>query len=268
MRAFVLFAPVLVFSANTTALSSSVLYQEDFDATFPSGQSYVSAATNLGAEWSFYSSTTQGRTQIYNWGGSRGGVLILHDGVNDSTYTLNEAILKLDLLGKTNVELIFSHYDSSDEEHAIGTISFTDHRYADGVAVSSNGTDWFPLVNFYQGTSPWVTYTTNGTTWLPQNNFSQSNGSWVTYAADLSGFVGANPLLQLTSQFFIKFQQYDNRKHGDDGRKFDNLLVKGMMPPDTPPGQSVVPEPTTATLFGIGLLGLTCYHRRRRARSF
>ncbi|MGD9858249.1 MAG: PEP-CTERM sorting domain-containing protein [Planctomycetaceae bacterium] len=241
---YIAFAAGILLAGNGVSSASSILYQENFDVPFAAGQSYITAtAANLGSEWSFYSSTTQGLREIFNWGGSRGGVLILHDGVNDSTYTLNEAILTIDLLGKTNVELGFDHYDSNDEEHPMGTSAFTGHLNKDGVAISSNGTNWFPLINF-----------------------SQADNTWVTYSANISSFIASlnNPLLQLTSQFFIKFQQYDNRRHGDDGRKFDNLVIAGMMPPDQPPGQGVVPEPATATLFGIGLIGMAFYRRRRR----
>ncbi|MBX3436732.1 MAG: PEP-CTERM sorting domain-containing protein [Planctomycetaceae bacterium] len=231
------------FPVTGLASSTAFTYEENFNVSFPSGTSYVTAtSSNLGAEWSFYSSTSQGLRQIYNWGGTRGGVLILHDGVNDSTYTLNEAILTLNLLGMKEVTLSFEHYDSNDEEHALGTAKYTNHKNADGVSVSSDGVNWFPLVNF-----------------------NQSNNTWKTYTASISDLItsiGNASLLQLTSQFFIKFQQYDNRKHGDDGRKFDNILVSGKIPQNTP--TSSVPEPATATLFGIGLLGMAWGRRRRQ----
>ncbi len=224
---------------------SSVLYEENFDVFSGSDSQgiYVDAGSNLGSEWSFYS-TNEGRTRIYNWGGSRDGVLVLDDRRGNSTYSLNEAVLTLDLDGKTDVVLDFKHYDAKDEEHPIGNNPFVGHRNKDGVAVSSDNTNWFPLVNFNQSNNTWKSYTAS--------------------ISDLVASVGNSSLLSLTSQFFIKFQQYDNYPHGSDGRKFDNIVLHGLMPPGSG-GQSTVPEPATATLFAIGLVGMACYRRRKKS---
>ncbi len=250
-----------LLSGQGACFAASVLYQEDFNITFPSGVSYVDAAPNLGAEWNFniVPVNGEGRSRIYNWGGTRGGVLLLDDRVGNSTYSLNEAILTVDLSGKSDVVLDFQQYDSSDEENLIvqpnssnpndwtlGSGAFTGSKNADGVAVSSDGSLWFPLLNF-----------------------SQQNGTWKSYTAsisDLVAAVGNSSLLSLTSQFFIKFQQYDNYPHGYDGRKFDNIVLTGNMLPGGG-GQSTVPEPATAALFAIGLAGMAFYRRRRRTGS-
>ncbi len=263
-----------LLSGQGACFAASVLYQEDFNVTtFPTPNSsnfddpvnYVDAASNLGSEWQFnvVPAGGEGRSRIFNWsgavGGTRGGVLLLDDRVGNSTYSLNEAVLTVDLDGKSDVVLDFQQYDSSDEENllvqpnssnpndwSLGSGAFTGSKNADGVAVSSDGSFWFPLLNF-----------------------SQQNGSWKSYTAsisDLVAAVGNSSLLSLTSQFFIKFQQYDNYPHGYDGRKFDNIVLSGNMLPGGG-GQSTVPEPATATLFAIGLAGMAFYRRRKKTSA-
>jgi hypothetical protein len=233
--------PVIVVVASALCFVTKdgtaewIVYAEDFDG-LNGGSSYVSAEPALGDEWSFYK-TNEGRSRIYDWGGSRGGVLILDDYLGNNTYSLNEAILTVNLLGYTDVTMQFSHYDADDEEHGIGTSSYVNHKNADGVSVSSDGTNWYPLVNF-----------------------SQSNGSWKSYLADISALVDAKPLLSLSSNFQIKLQQYDNYSHGSDGRKFDSIVIKGEQ-------QAPVPEPATATLFGIGMIGLAVSRRKWLRKS-
>lgn len=224
----------LCTAAGTDA--SSVLYSEDF--TFTGSGNYQDASSALGSEWTL-SSTNQGRSRIYNWGGSRGGVLVLDDWDDGNNYSRNEAILSVDLLGMTGVTLSFEEYDSKDEEHSIGTSPYTGSRNGDGLSVSSDGTTWVPVVSF-----------------------GDHNGSWRGYTFDLSAIVSGSSLLQLSSNFLLKFQQYDNYQHGTDGRKFDNILLTGT-PSATPPA---VPEPSSMILLGVCGVGLLSRRRRQPAK--
>lgn len=248
---------VLWTFASGSCRAESFLYAEDFD-NLNGAQQYVDAASVLGNEWTFHtqshygnqaggstpsqgtnSSRAQGRARIYDWGGSRGGVLVLDDDYGDNIYSLTEAVLQLDLQNQSNVTLTFDHYDADDENHAIGTNAFVNHKFADGVAVSSDGSNWVPLVEFSQG-----------------------NNTWREYTANISDLVASSGLLSLTSSFLIKFQQYDNYYHGYDGRKFDDILLTSSGGANN---TSPVPEPATATLFGFGLMGMA-YLRRRKGR--
>ena len=226
---------VALIAAVVPCYGDSMLYHQDFNG-LNGGHSYVDADANLGSEWTF-ETTNEGQSRIYNWGGSLGGVLLLDDYQNGSNYSQSNAILTLDLSGKSDVTLTFDHYDSNDEEDPLPP-SYSGSYDGDGVAVSSNGSDWFRLIQF-----------------------NQSDQSWKNYTGNISSLASANPLLQLTSSFHIKFQQYDNYGYSLDGRKFDNIWVSGNM---DAPSTSPVPEPATAALFGIGVLGLTFMSNRRK----
>ena len=221
---------------QSNAFGAIHIYSEGFNG-LNGGSNYVDADSNLGPEWTFYS-TNQGRSRIYDWGSSRGGVLVLDDRYGDNTYSLNEAILSVDLSAYENTSLFFQHYDSDDENHYIGSSPFTNHKNADGVSISSDGFNWFPIVNF-----------------------TQQNRTWRNFSIDLEAAANAfnSSLLSLDGQVQFKFQQYDNWPHGYDARKFDNIKIKG----DIKPPSSVVPEPQTAAMFFIGLLGFGAFAVKR-----
>lgn len=229
--------------------AETVIYSQDFDVGVPDG-GYFDADASLGAEWTFYQ-TNEGQARIYGWGGFRDDVLILDDAVANSTYSLSEATLTLDLTGYTDVTLSFNHYDSSDEDDPIESSPYTGHPNKDGVSVSSDGITWYLLTNF-----------------VDELGNNQPNGSWWSYGPTGAFTVEIPSIsslgLALTSTFQIKFQQYDNYPHGHDGRKFDNLVVAGTLDSSS---QSPVPEPASVALFGLGLCGVGFQRYRRRRRN-
>ncbi len=56
---------------------------------------------------------TQSHIRLYGFDGTRGGVLVMDDTNGDNIYSLNEAILTLNLQNKTNVSLSFSALKST-----------------------------------------------------------------------------------------------------------------------------------------------------------
>ncbi len=138
-----------------------------------------------------YNSTNNGRIQIVD-------ERLRMDCSTNGTYSLNEAILHLDLEGQSEVMLSFWQAESGDELHSLPT-TFSGSYNGDGVAVSPDGVNWTTVVN--------ASALDVGTA-----------GSIFTVDLDALG-------LEYTSDFQIKFQQCDNYTWGSDGREWDNIRI-------------------------------------------
>ncbi len=143
--------------------------------------------------WDYYSSNSYGRIQVVN------GRLRM-DSTNNNRTALNEAVLHLNLQGQSDVVLSFFQAEAvnNDEPHSLPDI-FTGHENGDGVSVSSDGVTWYTVVNADElgvGT----------------------DGQIFNVNLDEAG-------IAYTSDFRIKFQQYDNFPWSSDGREFDNIEV-------------------------------------------
>ncbi|MBA7640038.1 hypothetical protein ES703_47699 [subsurface metagenome] len=119
----------------------------------------------------------------------------------DNTYSLNEAILHVNLSGKTNVTLTLDHLSLSDEANTIPG-SFVGHYKGDGIALSVDGQNWVRI------TSLTVNFT----------NRSFALGTILQQAKIAAGSTDL-------SDVRIKFQQYDNYPGSTDGREFDNIRI-------------------------------------------
>ncbi|MBN2589448.1 MAG: LEPR-XLL domain-containing protein [Sedimentisphaerales bacterium] len=170
--------------------------------TVPYSQNFSAGKPTEAQGWEYYSDN-QGQIQVV------GGHLLLDDSVSDWSYSLNEAILHLDLTDKKEVTLTLDHTSVLDENHAIPT-SFSGHYKGDGIALSVDGINWIKITDL---TSSFV-----GTT------FSLDSIIELAKAA-----AGSNNL----SDVRIKFQQYDN-SNGNDGREFDNIQVNALTVQQTP----------------------------------
>ena len=164
-------------------------YYQDFSAGIPQ------------EGWTTYSSASVGRIQVVN-------ERLRMDVSSNGNYSLNEATLQLDLAGQSNVQLTFFQSETSDEVHALAA-QFTDHANGDGVAISQDGVVWYRVVN--------ATELDVGTA---GNN----------YVVDLDAAVANiqaqyDPSFGYDSEFFIRFQQYDNYSSATDGREWDNINV-------------------------------------------
>lgn len=153
-------------------------------ATVPYFQGFDSL-TGLGQHWSF-GADPGGRIQLVSDAGRR--VLRM-----DSTgvWAKNEAVLSLDLTGRSGLRLLFEDNNPSDESHE-----------ADGVYISDNG----------------------GATWYRVDPLSASGTQWTRHEIDLDAAI-ATAGISYGPDFCIAFRQYDNWPWANDGRQLDNVRV-------------------------------------------
>ena len=182
---------IVVTEEVVPATPQGLPYVQDFSSTRP----------GFAGGWEYYS-TEQGRIEV------AGGALRMDDSESGSKYSLNEAILHMDLAGASRVTLTFDHTKSGDESHPMASI-FTSHANADGVAMSADGVSWYKLTDL--------------------------TASFTARTIDLDAAVSAAGL-DYTSDLMIKFQQYDNYSWGTDGRSFDNIAVETG---SAPAGQTI-----------------------------
>jgi len=163
-------------------------------ATLPYSTGFESGV--LDAFWQTASSA-EGRILVTTANAPYAGAwhLTLDDSVNGSLYAQNEAWLKLNLAGKTQVSLSFRWKEFGDETHS-----------QDGIYVSDNGgASFVKVVNL--------------------NGGSSSNNVWQLVNVDLDA-LAASAGLSLSSTFVVKFQQYDNYSIATDGFAFDDVVVQ------------------------------------------
>jgi len=155
-------------------------------------QDFSSGLPDGSIGWEYFSSDSGGRIEVIN------GRLRM-DRSSSGTYTLNEAILHMDFTGQSNIILSFFQAESGDEPDYLPEI-FVDHDDGDGVLVSNDGITWQQIVN--------------------ANTLDVGSGGQVfTVNLDTIG-------IPYTSNYRIKFQQYDNYPWSSDGREFDNIEIK------------------------------------------
>lgn len=128
-----------------------------------------------------YNSTNDGQTDVV------GGRLRMDGKVEDS-YSLNEAILHLDLDGQSDLWLTGDHWQISDELHS-----------QDGIFISEDGNAWHDVSQFDEDIS--------GSLWIDLDAAIVDAG--INYSPD----------------FQIKFSQYDNYPADYDGREWDNISI-------------------------------------------
>lgn len=173
--------------------------------TIPTGKAYLQAFSKPTLPsavdgWGFYSSD-EGRIAIV------AGALRMDDKVAGSLYSLNEAVLHANLVGKTGVYLTFSHRRSNDETHLLPD-SFNGHANGDGVSISEDGITWHTV-----------------------DQLLNTDGNFTNRVVNLDAAVAAAGLTYNAS-FQIKFQQYDDCSWGTDGMEFDAIFLAAVAPTD------------------------------------
>jgi hypothetical protein len=116
----------------------------------------------------------------------------------NGTYSLNELILRINLQGRSFVKLTFWHKEFNDESNEMPA-TFSGSSNSDGVAISADGINWYRVVSLTTGT-----------------------GTWQKHEYYLDPVVSAAGI-SYNSNFYIKFQQYDNYSYSTDGFAFDDI---------------------------------------------
>ena len=141
------------------------------------------------------SSTGDGRVLITTANGPHSGSYhITMDDPTSGGYVTNEAWLKLDLSGESQVDLSFWWKEYGDETHAQDGIYFSDDDGATFTKVQD------------------------------LNGQSYTNQTWTQFNLDLDALAASNSL-SLSGTFVVKFQQYDNYPIATDGFAFDDISV-------------------------------------------
>ena len=116
-------------------------------------------------------------------------------------WSLNEAILHLNLTGQSNIQLTLDHINIGDENDPLPA-SFTGHANGDGIALSVDGIHWITVATL-------------------TNSFTAQTFALDALLAQAQTAAGSADV----SDVRIKLQQYDNYPAPDDGREFDNIQV-------------------------------------------
>ncbi len=218
----------VVLTATNAQGSDAETKTNYITATNPAG-TYATVPYSTGFEggavdqyWSLYEGT-EGRIQVTtaNTPNSGNYHLVLDDHTNGGSYSLNEAWLQLNLAGESQLDMEFYWKEFGDETHSQDGIYFSDDGGASFVKV------------------------------LDLNGASYSNNTWQFFTLDLDA-EAAGAGLNLTSNFVVKFQQYDNYDTGYDGFAFDGIsIISG--PVGTPPVAAFSGSPAS----GVAPLAVT-----------
>ena len=168
----------------------------------PSITGYDFESGALDGNWATSSTDTNGRIRVSNmFGAGEGDYALFMDTATSGFDNLNEAIWTVDLSSVESTFLNF-YYASFNDENTELPLSFNGTTDGDGVSVSDDGETWHTIL-------------TDSVT---------EPGQWNQFTVDLSEFA-ANVGIDLTSEFKIKFQQFDDDKLGSDGRAFDGISL-------------------------------------------
>ena len=151
--------------------------------------------------WDVYSSTAYGQNVVNNTNPNTGSYSWFMASNIQNNYNLNELYTVYDFTGATNINIDFWQYDSTDEE-TDAPASWNDHYDADAVAFTNDGTTWYEIID---------AATLN------------INGLWTHFTYNISSHPNFDP--NVTSNFAIKFQQYDNWIYPNDGRLWDDVYI-------------------------------------------
>jgi len=145
----------------------------------------------FGSAWAI-ETDYEGRSTISSYAPYSGTYsLLLDDVVSGGYYSHASALLSLDLIGQSNINLTFWYREFLDENHA-----------DDGAFISDDfGATWYRVFSFTGATQTYAQVVIN-----------------LDYAVSQAG-------MSFNDHFLIKFQYYDNDPSPDDGYVVDNIHV-------------------------------------------
>lgn len=168
-------------------------FHENFSAGLP--------LTHNGV-WQFYSSKPeQGFIDVIDQR--------LHMGANSrKSDNLNEAILKIDLSHVSQAELSFFHLGKPDKQRSMPNV-YPDHYKANGVSISNDGLTWYKIMGSKE---------------------LRSDKDGKHHVIDLNEHIerireNFDSEFSYTEDFYIKFQQYANRKSDKAVSQWDDISV-------------------------------------------
>ena len=171
--------------------SAGTLHVEDFTSGLPGSAQ----------GWSYYSSHAAGRIEVVD------GKLRM-DSSQPGVRVINEAVLRINPQGSIP-SLQFYHEHYGDESDALPS-HFTGHADGDGISFSLDGVRWHTLVH------PTVLDDAGG-------GFNSSAWPGEIYWNLVRN---VDPDTEITTNFYLKFQQTDNDSYSNDGRAWDNINVQ------------------------------------------
>ncbi len=178
-----------VTSIDTTEVS--IYDPSNYYATLPYSTGFETG--NLDPFWSIKTSNPVGRIQVSNANEPhRGSYHLLMDVNSSGNYATNEAWLRLNLAGETQVDLIFWWKEFNDESHS-----------EDGVYLSDN----------------------DGATFVKVFDLVGGSKTWQEIVLDIDNLASLNGMT-LSSTFVIKLQHRDNYGISTDGFAFDDISVQ------------------------------------------
>jgi len=179
-------APPTGLTVQWYGLNDVTVFLEDFEDA-------------LGPEWTTYESNPAvARNQLDTYDSVSGTQSWRMDVTTDVNYNLNELIVSFDGSPYSILNLTFWTIEYGDEQELMSA-TFVDHENSDGIAVSTDGTNWVQLWQYPATVSAWTQF----------------------------GPFDIGSVIPITGTVHIKFQQYDNYAIPTDGFLWDDIHVQG-----------------------------------------
>lgn len=150
---------------------------------------------SLGSDWTTYSGNTYSNIGVRTESAYSGTYSVIADSTTNGNYELSELISTYDFTGTKNFNLTFWYIDLGDEDNS-GS-DHVGHQNSDSLYFTCDGSQWYYLMDLF-GTRSWQEVTID-----------------ISQDPDFCS--------EITSDFAIKFTQYDNYDTSYDGIGWDDI---------------------------------------------